>query len=305
MKEKQRVYVEDTFDLEALEKRQASVVRRKKVNKKNMRTVSVLKVLIVICAFAVAYLIYSLANGYIQIWRSNNTARQIQDLMRDTQQQTNTLMVASVSEPDADERVDARENEDLKPSLLRTMREALGNDDVVGYLVIAGADIEYPVVQAADNIYYLGRDARKESNIAGAVFMDFENTPNLTDFNTVLYAHNMRDGSMFGFLKKYRDPEYFGRYKSIDYYTDGGITSWEAVAFFETDTDFDYIRTKYADRADFYDNLLLPSYERTMHRTEHATDITDASQLLTLSTCTNSGDTRYVLQAVRKAVRTT
>ena len=75
------------------------------------------------------------------------------------------------------------------------------NSDTVAWIKINGTNIEYPVVKANDNDYYLVHNFSKRNNSGGWVFMDYKNKVDGTDKNIVIYAHNRKDGSMFGTLK--------------------------------------------------------------------------------------------------------
>lgn len=72
------------------------------------------------------------------------------------------------------------------------------NSDTVAWLKVENTNIEFPVVQAKDNSYYLTYNFNKKYNVAGWVFADYKNKLNGTDKNIVVYGHNMRDDSMFG-----------------------------------------------------------------------------------------------------------
>lgn len=77
------------------------------------------------------------------------------------------------------------------------------NEDIIGWIEMEGIDVFYPVMQGENNEYYLYRTFMKTNNIAGALFADFRNDPTFADRNTVIYGHNMKNGEMFGKLKKY------------------------------------------------------------------------------------------------------
>ena len=83
------------------------------------------------------------------------------------------------------------------------------NSDIVGWLRIRALDISYPVVQGKDNDYYLHRTFEKTDNFAGCLFVNSYNMGDFTDQNTIIYGHNMKNGSMFGKLKNFNDPEVF------------------------------------------------------------------------------------------------
>ncbi len=76
------------------------------------------------------------------------------------------------------------------------------NGDFVGWLYYAPLDLSYPIVRGDDNDYYTHYTFENENNSSGAIFMDFLNRPNMDNYNTIIYGHNMRNGTMFGSLKK-------------------------------------------------------------------------------------------------------
>ena len=76
------------------------------------------------------------------------------------------------------------------------------NPDLIGILSVPALDLTYPVVQGDDNIKYLSYTFEGKKNPAGCLFVDYENDSSFTDDNTFIYGHNMKNGSMFGCLKK-------------------------------------------------------------------------------------------------------
>lgn len=84
------------------------------------------------------------------------------------------------------------------------------NPNVVGWVFVEGTKINYPVVQAQDNLYYLTHLYDGTKNVSGAIFMDAENTPGgLVDDITVLHGHHMKNGSMFAHIENYKSQEFF------------------------------------------------------------------------------------------------
>ena len=81
------------------------------------------------------------------------------------------------------------------------------NSDCIGWIRIDGTDIDYPVVQAADNSFYLHHNFNQESAICGAIFMDYRNDIDLAREHLILYGHQMKDGSMFKELNGYKDTD--------------------------------------------------------------------------------------------------
>lgn len=94
------------------------------------------------------------------------------------------------------------------------------NSDLVGWIVIDGTDINYPVVQSkVYQEYYLDHDFDGEEDDAGSVFVDARNDVFLPDDNVIIYGHNMKNGSIFGTLQYYLDKDYYNKHKLISFDT--------------------------------------------------------------------------------------
>lgn len=89
------------------------------------------------------------------------------------------------------------------------------NEDVKAWLYSEGTVINYPVVQGDDNEYYLYHMVNGEWNGKGSIFIDYRCENPFEDFNTILYGHRMKDGSMFHSLIEYEDPEYFEAHRTL------------------------------------------------------------------------------------------
>jgi len=76
------------------------------------------------------------------------------------------------------------------------------NEDVVAWIYYEPLDISYPVVQGKDNEHYVHYTFENEKNTMASIFMDYRNNADFSDYNTIIYGHNMKNGSMFGSLKK-------------------------------------------------------------------------------------------------------
>ena len=86
---------------------------------------------------------------------------------------------------------------------------------IIGWIYCADTPINYPIVQAHDNQYYVDRLVDGTPNGAGAIFMDFRNNPDFSDLNTIIYGHNMTNKSMFGSLRDYRNQSYYDQFPSL------------------------------------------------------------------------------------------
>lgn len=83
------------------------------------------------------------------------------------------------------------------------------NGDYACWLYCADTQIDYPVVQCADNSYYLKRLFNGAKNSGGTLFIDYRNLPGFQDPNTLIYGHHMRNDSMFGILTEYEKPGFY------------------------------------------------------------------------------------------------
>jgi len=92
------------------------------------------------------------------------------------------------------------------------------NPDTVGWLIIKDTPIDYPIVQGADNDFYLHNDFHRASSFSGCLFIDSRNARDFSDINTIIYGHNMRNGSMFGALKNFREGAYLSAHSDITLY---------------------------------------------------------------------------------------
>jgi len=291
--------MEDDFDLELYIKEQNNKTFDDKIGDKSRKLSSFIKILIIIAAFITAFELYSYASHLIEVWRDNminETARLI------TRQATLAPGPEAADIPAAEpftvkeRKLASAPTPSLKAAIVQ-LRDKFNNNDIIAYLRIEDTNINFPVVQTINNSYYLTHDLRGQINAAGSAFMDSENQLCPLGPNTVIYAHNMRDGSMFHNIRNYSDEQYFNEHKIISLQTLNEDTLWEIFSFYETDTGFLYNTTTFSDADSF---IAFANILREKSKYPSAVTLTGDAQILTLSTCTNRGsDLRYVLHAYR------
>lgn len=93
------------------------------------------------------------------------------------------------------------------------------NSDVVGWIIIEGTQINYPIVKGENNSYYLKHNYKKEYSGYGSIFMDFTAKDDFTSLNTFIYGHYTSNKSMFGELGNFMSQEFFDSHKNIFIYT--------------------------------------------------------------------------------------
>ena len=89
------------------------------------------------------------------------------------------------------------------------------NTDIVAWIYSEGTEINYPIVQASDNDYYLNRSYERKERDGGAIFMDCRNSAEFLDQNTVIYGHHMKDRTMFGSLANYYKQDYYEQHRVL------------------------------------------------------------------------------------------
>ncbi|WP_148872876.1 class B sortase, partial [Serratia marcescens] len=93
------------------------------------------------------------------------------------------------------------------------------NPDYVAWIKIEGSQINYPIVAESSDIDYLTHDFKRNESFYGCLFIS--QTDPFSIGNTIIYGHNMKNGEMFGSLKKYLDPSYINKHKDITIYFNG------------------------------------------------------------------------------------
>ena len=174
------------------------------------------------------------------------------------------------------------------------------NPDVIAWIDIPGAGISYPVLKGEDNSYYLTHLASGQFGISGSIFMDYHNRPDFSDQNTIIYGHNMKNGSMFENLLNYRDRNFFDENREVLIYTPNAIRHYRIFASYLYDDrhllkSFDYDNTFIYEQ---YLNMVL-SIRDMNSCIDTETEIGKDDKIITLSTCYGTQThSRYLVQAV-------
>lgn len=166
------------------------------------------------------------------------------------------------------------------------------NRDVLGWIEIPGTELSYPLLQGADNYYYLTRSWKRWNNAGGAIYMDSAADPGLGDFHTIIYGHRMNNDSMFGTLRHYAEQAYLEEHPCVYIVLADGVYRYEVYAAFEAGVDSLVYASGLAGREDALIALGRDSSPVGVGIVPTAED-----RLLTLSTCTAWGHAnRWVVQ---------
>ena len=174
------------------------------------------------------------------------------------------------------------------------------NPDVLGWILIPGTAVSYPMVQGEDNQYYLNHTWKKWNSVVGSIFLECNNSADLSDFNTLVYGHRMNNGSMFASLKNYKRQSYWEAHPCVYLTDDSGSHKYEIFAAYEVSTQGETYRLGFSG-----DEAKQSFLDYCQDLSVISTGITPTvyDRVLTLSTCTGNGHaTRWVVQAVERGV---
>ena len=170
------------------------------------------------------------------------------------------------------------------------------NADTVGFLSVAGTNINYPVVQTRDNEYYLNHTFKRQRNSAGWVFMDYRNNSDFSDQNTVIYGHSRLDVTMFGTLKNILSSAWINNKANyvIRYSSESENMLFQVFSVYTIPVESYYIQTNFSS-SDKYKQWLDTMVGRSKYNFNAS--VNEGDKILTLSTCDNTGNKRIVMQA--------
>lgn len=182
------------------------------------------------------------------------------------------------------------------------------NPDIYAWIFVPDTAVNYPVVQrAGDANYYLRRDIEGNRSTPGTIFTQYYNNKDWTDNLTVVYGHNMRDGSMFGSLHYFEDSQFFQEHPYIYIYTPDYTLVYQVFASYEYSDIHLLLNYTMNDRDTFTlylgQVLALDGLNVNINRD---VEVTADDRVLTLSTCVSvDSEDRYLVQAKLFAVEKT
>ena len=174
------------------------------------------------------------------------------------------------------------------------------NEDIYAWIDIEDTNIHYPIVQSAtDDSYYLDHTIERVKGLPGSIYTEKVNAKDFSDFNTLIYGHDMRDGSMFKHVHKFADAEFFKEHDTIMVYTEDRALEYRvyaAVVYDNRHIMYSYDNDEVDDRKEFIESLTEMKNKKNQYR--EGMTIDENSKLITLSTCiTGQPDRRFILVA--------
>ena len=166
------------------------------------------------------------------------------------------------------------------------------NKDVIAWIYSPNTEINYPVAQSYDNSRYLRTRLDGKYSVGGTIFVDYRNSSDFSDPNSIIYGHFMRNGTMFGSLQKYKSQEYYDQHPFMWLITPDKTYRIDILSGFVTPSDseiYDYILDK---------SGLEEYLSQTVNKSTFISNIDwdKAEKAVTLSTCSHDyKDARYVV----------
>lgn len=176
------------------------------------------------------------------------------------------------------------------------------NTDIYAWIRIPNTYVDYPVLQTEvlDDNFYLDHNFRKQYEFAGSIYSQKLNKKDFSDPNTVLYGHNMLNGTMFATLHNFRDPQFFANNPYIYIYLPDRTLTYEIFSAYEYDDRHILYSFDFSDEevyAEYLEYATNPTESMMCNRRE--IEVTTDDKIITLSTCLDNIDTsRYLVQGV-------
>ncbi len=251
------------------------------------------KVIIVIASIAAltaAFMIFKTARDYKAASDEYDSLRQYaSEEVNATETAEKVSDIKPIELEEAEERKELKSNENREdfPEMevdFKALREK--NPDTVGWLYVGSCGISYPIVQGEDNDYYMNHTFEGTVNSSGAIIMDYRDDKYLKDWNTFIYGHNMKNGSMFGSLKKLlNDETLYDTDPYIYVYLPGYIYRYKIFSYYKDKSDSKMYWT--ADTLQEYRQYIRDALSLSVR--DLGVETSEENNMVTLVTCSGSG----------------
>ena len=262
--------------------------RKDKAKKKKTAGDYVLTLVLIVAVVVFCYAAFNLYHIYTEYKKGTDEYNSISE------------MAVTERDPDASEDLgQPEEQQPVAPINVDFASLKSINDDVIGWIYVEALDgVSYPVVRGTDNDQYLHLTYEKNYNFAGTIFIDYENKADFSDCNTLVYGHNMKNGSMFGQLKNFsKDDSAYNKSKYFWIFTPEKNYRYEIISAYTTPVNSDTYTLFKGPGQEFVDYMnKIVSYS-DIKTTPGELGVED--KIVTLSTCTGNESTRYVVQGKR------
>ena len=177
------------------------------------------------------------------------------------------------------------------------------NPDIYAWVYVPGTDVNLPVLQSATNDFlYLDHNKDGEYAVEGAIYTEMANSTDFTDPVTVLYGHNLQNGTMFSTLHYFENEDFFNEHDTLSIYTPGHVLTYRVVSAYLYDDRHilnSYDLSNPTVRQEYFDFVMHP--DSLLVNTRSDTELSIDDKIVQLSTCmsdTNHTTSRYIVTGV-------
>lgn len=268
-------YIEDEAD-------EAFNEQEKDRSKSNL----VRRVILVIAGLVFIYAAYNLVNIFLEYKKGDDIYNAIEDdVLQDG------IQKSVITDADGNEQVVEAPFVYNHESLLSI------NSEGIGYLYMPSLSVRLPMVQGTDNDFYLTRTFDKSYNGNGCLFEDYRINGGLSSSHVIIYGHNMNNGAMFGNLAMYKDYSFWesGNNEYFYIYTENKIMEYKIFSVYTSEAISDTYTFNFGSL-----NSMRDYANRMKAKSDYDTGVSvdNASQVITLSTCTSNGEKRFIVHGV-------
>ena len=177
------------------------------------------------------------------------------------------------------------------------------NNAIVGWMIIDGTQVNYPIVKGKDNSYYLNHSYDKSYNSYGSIFIDYRSNENFSDLNTFIYGHYTSNGSMFGELKKYMEEPFYKEHPFFYILTPNGNYKVDVISAYTDDALSSSYNAKFNDLNDYQRYI-----EKIRLKSRYSTDISvnyNFDKIISLYSCSHESGSkteRYFIHGVIRKI---
>lgn len=245
-------------------------------------------------ACILVFSIYQLASIFLTYHSGDKEYEDLQQYVLDKPVLPEAVTGGLSSSEDSEEATDAS----LVPMTridLASLQEI--NSEAIGWIEIPDTVISYPMVHTDNDTYYLTHTFKKESNRVGSIFVEALNHADFSDLHTIIYGHNMKNGSMFATLKNYNTKSYWQAHPYIYIDLEDNSHCYQIFSCYQADISDQCYTIGYEKdvSAEVYQQFLDHLKNSSLFDT--GVEVTAEDKVITLSTCTNSGRNRFVVHA--------
>ncbi len=242
-------------------------------------------------AFLLIVVIFLLGiNVYIRFYSGNNNLTHVS-----SNTMNNDLVETKVAELDETELNLYKRYSKLDINSISIKKLRKTNEAIVSWLTVDGTNINYPIVKGNDNSFYLNHDINRNLKFSGWTFMDYRNSIDMGDDNTIFYGHNLANKTAFGSLENLFTEEWV---KNSNHYivvlTEEGKFVYEVFSVYTIDPEVYYLQNNFSDK-ESYKQFLNTLKSRS--KFDFKLDLDDDDKIITLSTCTSDNQNRNVVHA--------